>query len=372
MAIPIEVVPYNPAWPQLFAEERKRLLNALGLARKGGVVYGLKHIGSTSVPGLAAKPCIDIAISVYPFPLSEALTQTIEALDYEYRGENGIGGRQYFQRGPHDFHLHVFEAGDWRFDDHVVFRNYLRANHEAMRRYQNLKQELAVQFRHDREAYTDGKAPLVTQLLQEAHAWHVEETGWRPAELVVKEFKPLAVPWWISSGWALDLHIGQPQRLHQDFDVVIWREDQQAVLEHLEAQGWELNVPMKGVYHRWVKGEFFQISQADQVHCYKEGTPFDFLDILFSERDGSQWVWRRDQRIKMPIEEVGLNSFSGIPYLNPAIALLFKSKVQGKEPRTKDQKDFERTLPYLSPEQRNWMRDALATWAPEHPWRQIL
>ena len=372
MAIPIEVVPYNPAWPQFFAVEHERLLQTLGWYRQGGVVFGIEHIGSTSVPGLAAKPCIDIAIAVVPFPLNKTLVMAIEALEYQYRGENGIAGRQYFQRGPHDFHLHVFEAGDWRFDNHVVFRNYLRANDGALHRYQSHKQNLAAQHRDNREAYIDGKAPLITQLLQEAHTWHVEKTGWKPVELVAKELESLTVPWWVSSGWALDLHIGQPQRLHQDFDVVIWREDQQAVLGHLEKQSWELNVPINGKYHGWVKGEYFQLSQTTQVHCYQEGTPFDFLDILFSERQGNQWVWRRDQRIRMLTEQIGLNSQSGIPYLNPAIVLLFKSKFQGKEPRAKDQQDIERTLPYLSQEQKGWMRDALATWAPEHPWQSLM
>lgn len=368
MVVPIEVMPYNPAWPQLFAAERQRLLQVFGLYRQGGVAFNLEHIGSTSVPGLAAKPCIDIAISVYPFPLGHKLITALEGLSYEYRGQNGIEGRQYFQLGPHDFHLHVFEAGDWRFEEHVLFRNYLRANGEALHRYQSLKQNLAVRFRNNREAYTDSKAPLITQLLQEAHAWHLKQTGWGPVELVAMELESLAAKWWVSSGWALDLHIGQPQRLHQDFDLMIWREDQQAVLGHLEEQGWELNVPVKGIYRRWIKGEYLELYNATQVHCYKDGTPFDFLDILFSEREGEQWVWRRNRKVSIHISEVGLTSSTGIPYLNPAIVLAFKSGTQGKEPRTKDQQDFEQTLPSLSEEQKSWMRLALQTQAPGHRW----
>jgi GrpB-like predicted nucleotidyltransferase (UPF0157 family) len=135
--------------------ERKRLLKAFGgFATEGGVLYGIEHVGSTSVPGLAAKPCIDITLTLHPFPLTPEQIVAVAALGYEYRSEYGIPRREYFQRGPHRFHLHAFDAGDWRFDDHKVLRDYLRVSPDARARYQALKENLAQRCRDDRVAYT--------------------------------------------------------------------------------------------------------------------------------------------------------------------------------------------------------------------------
>lgn len=173
MTEPIQVVPYDPNWPFKFVSERSRLLEALGgwAWATGGVAVQIEHVGSTSVPGLAAKPCIDIALGAHPFPLEEGYIRALEGLGYEYKGENNIPGRQYFRRGPHQVHLHVFQAGSGAIADLVAFRDYLRARAAARERYQVLKYELAREFRDDRTAYTDGKASLVRELLQEAYAW---------------------------------------------------------------------------------------------------------------------------------------------------------------------------------------------------------
>ena len=371
--IPIEVVSYDPSWPAKFAAEKPKLLQALGgwVTDLGAVyAFALEHIGSTSIPGLWAKPCIDIAIGVHPFPLGQEQIQALEGLGYTYRGENGIPGREYFQRGSHDFHLHIFAAGDWRLDDHRVFRDYLKANPGARQRYQTLKLDLAQQFRHDRVAYTLGKAELVRQLLQEGHAWHVQKTAWSPLEFVQAELEGLGIPWMVSSGWALDLHVGKPQRLHQDFDVLVWREDQQAILGHLRARGWRLSVPVEGRYRPQVEGEYLELPSV-QVHCYRDDMEFDMLDILFAEREGSEWVWRRNREVRMPVEQVALGQ-NVIRYLNPAIVLLFKSRSGSQYPRDKDSSDFERAWPYLSLEQRQWLRESLIKHQPEHPWLERL
>jgi GrpB-like predicted nucleotidyltransferase (UPF0157 family) len=140
----ISLVPHDPTWSQQFETESQKILGALGgWAWEGGVVYLLEHVGSTSIPGIMAKPCIDMALGVYPFPLEASAMQALETLGYTYRGENGIAGRQYFQRGPHDFHLHVYEAGGDLVTNHVLFRGYLRANHEARKSYEQMKLELA-------------------------------------------------------------------------------------------------------------------------------------------------------------------------------------------------------------------------------------
>jgi GrpB-like predicted nucleotidyltransferase (UPF0157 family) len=163
---PIEVVDYDPAWPQWFEQERDRLRQVLGTQ-----AVSIDHIGSTAVPGLAAKPVLDILVAAEPFPLPAAMIAAIEALGYEYRGENGIPGRQYFRTRPHARHLHVFAPGSEAAQQHLLFRDYLRTHPEAVRDYASLKRRLMTEHRLDREAYTDGKADLVRCILERARAW---------------------------------------------------------------------------------------------------------------------------------------------------------------------------------------------------------
>lgn len=161
---PIEVVEYDPAWPRRFEEERDRLLQLLDVQ---GVC--IEHIGSTAVPGLAAKPVIDILVIIERFPLPPAVVSAVESLDYEYKGEYGIAGRQYFRTRPHARHLHVFAPGSAEATQHLLFRDYLRAHLEAAREYAALKRRLAEEHRLNREAYTEGKADLVRAILEQAH-----------------------------------------------------------------------------------------------------------------------------------------------------------------------------------------------------------
>jgi GrpB-like predicted nucleotidyltransferase (UPF0157 family) len=102
------VAPYSVEWQRLFAEERSRLLAAVG-----AYVQDVQHVGSTSIPGMAAKPIIDIGIAVRNFEEASVCVGPIEHLGYEYRGENGIPRRRYFERGnPRSYHLHMNEMGE--------------------------------------------------------------------------------------------------------------------------------------------------------------------------------------------------------------------------------------------------------------------
>lgn len=163
---PIEVVDYDPAWPLWFEQERDRLRQVLGQQ-----AVSIDHIGSTAVPGLAAKPILDILVIAEPFPLVPASVAAIEALGHEYRGENGIPGRQYFRTRPHARHLHVFAPGSEAARQHLILRDYLRTHPEAVRDYAALKLRLATEHRLDREAYTDGKSDLVRSILEKARDW---------------------------------------------------------------------------------------------------------------------------------------------------------------------------------------------------------
>lgn len=164
---PVTVVPYDPAWPEQFRLERARILEAVFPFT--GPMF-VEHVGSTSVPGLSAKPVIDIVISAEGFPLSDEAIRSLGALGYDYRGEAGIPGREYFRTNPRGRHLHVVGLGSEFFVSQLLFRGFLRSHPEAARRYENLKYQLAERFRHAREAYTDAKGPLIEELLLEARS----------------------------------------------------------------------------------------------------------------------------------------------------------------------------------------------------------
>jgi GrpB-like predicted nucleotidyltransferase (UPF0157 family) len=366
----VTLVTPDPAWSQQFEGEAQKILRALGgWAWEGGQVYLLEHVGSTSVPGLLAKPCIDIVIGVYPFPLGQPFLEALGSLGYSYKGENGIEGRHYFQLGPHDVHIHMYEIGHGDIGELLLFRNYLRDSEEARHRYETLKQRLA-QHSETRVAYTDGKAPLIQTLLQEAQMWYSAAVGFQPVDFLVNELEGVGVPWCVASGWSLDLVLNKVTRFHDDIDVCIWRSDQQRFLSHLKARGWKLHVPVDGKYRPWQDGEFLELPMT-QIHARRGDMPFELLDILLMESNSNDWIYRRDPKVTMPKEQVMVR-VQDIYVLHPAITLLFKSRTSDKDPRAKDQKDFEAVLPALTSGQKDWLDEAFETWMPEHPWRKVL
>lgn len=160
----VEVHPYSAEWPLLFEAEASRIRSAIGAD-----ILDIQHIGSTSVPGLAAKPIIDIGIAVRDFEEAACCVEPLVALGYRYRGELGIPRRHYFQRGePRMYQVHMNErtSADWR--QTMAFRDYLRAHPEAAAEYAELKMHLALQFPTDLPAYSAGKDAFIKQLLHQA------------------------------------------------------------------------------------------------------------------------------------------------------------------------------------------------------------
>ena len=158
------VADYDPEWPARFAEERARLTAALD-----GVPAAIEHVGSTAVPGLAAKPVIDVAVGRPPESDLEPYVRAFTGLGYEYKGENGIPGRHFFGLGqPRTHHLHLVEFGGELWRAHLAFRDHLRRHPERAAAYAALKRDLATRFPDDRVAYTDAKAPFITEILREA------------------------------------------------------------------------------------------------------------------------------------------------------------------------------------------------------------
>ena len=158
--------PYDGRWAELFELERGRLQGVLG-----NDVLAIEHIGSTSVPGLIAKPILDIGVAVADFEAAFALVPRLEELGYTFRGEQGIPRRHYFVRGSDQnrtHHLHLLEQSNPEWRDLLGFRDRLRAQPETVRAYEALKKQLAEQHPNDRVAYTDGKYEFIRAVLGRA------------------------------------------------------------------------------------------------------------------------------------------------------------------------------------------------------------
>jgi GrpB-like predicted nucleotidyltransferase (UPF0157 family) len=170
------VVPYDPEWPVLFARLGTELRGALG-----DVALRIDHIGSTSVPGLAAKPVVDVQISVASFEPLDAFRLPLEGLGFVFRANNPDRGRRYFREPPgtRRTHIHVFRAGSWSEQIGLLFRDYVRAHDEDARRYAELKCRLAAQYQDDRRGYTNAKSPFIWEIMSKAHRWN-HEIGWQP------------------------------------------------------------------------------------------------------------------------------------------------------------------------------------------------
>jgi GrpB-like predicted nucleotidyltransferase (UPF0157 family) len=174
---PIEVAAYDPAWPARFAELGRELRAGLG-----PVALRIDHIGSTSVPGLAAKPIIDIQVSVADFEPLAAYRLPLERLGYGYRADNPERTKRYFREPPgrRRTHVHVRRAGSFSEQWALLFRDYLRAHAEVAAEYAAVKQRLAVRFRDDRRAYVDAKGPVLWEIIRKADEW-AQAQGWLPA-----------------------------------------------------------------------------------------------------------------------------------------------------------------------------------------------
>lgn len=154
----IKVVPYKTEWQNQY-EIEKRLLEAIF----GAEILSIHHIGSTSVPGLAAKPIIDILVEVKQISLIHTYNNEMVKMGYECKGENGIEGRRYFQKGGEDrtHHVHMYEQGHPEIGRHLRFRDYLRKHADVAWQYARLKQELAKKYQFNPEAYVERKTSFI-------------------------------------------------------------------------------------------------------------------------------------------------------------------------------------------------------------------
>ena len=175
MAQHVKVTTYNPVWPQMYEEEKNLIMQVLGPQ-----MASIYHIGSTSVPGLAAKPIIDIMPVVRDISRVDQLQSQFEAIGYEYLGEFGIPGRRYLRKGGDErtHQIHIFEAGNQKdVLRHLAVRDYLRLHREDCEAYRKLKSGLAAAYPEDIAAYCDGKDAFVKKLEEKAVAWYLRICG---------------------------------------------------------------------------------------------------------------------------------------------------------------------------------------------------
>lgn len=169
----IRVVPYDPGWPERFRTERDRIAAALSdTARR------IDHVGSTSVPGLAAKAVIDIDVSVPDVADEAAYLPQLELAGYVLRVREP--GHRMMRSGRLDVHVHICAAGSEWERRHLLFRDLLRRNAADRDAYGALKRRLAQRDWADMNAYADAKGSLIAEIMARADAW-ARTNGWQPA-----------------------------------------------------------------------------------------------------------------------------------------------------------------------------------------------
>jgi GrpB-like predicted nucleotidyltransferase (UPF0157 family) len=175
---PIVVCDYNAAWPVEFEEERVRVADALG-----SVALSIEHVGSTAVPGLAAKPIIDLLVTVDDLDRSRrTCIERLRALGYTYlqEYEAWLPGEMLFRKalaGPWTHHLHVMEPDSARWEELVLVRDYLRLHPEYAKAYGALKRALALVFEDDIAGYRGAKQPFLQAILARARAERPQTGG---------------------------------------------------------------------------------------------------------------------------------------------------------------------------------------------------
>ncbi len=173
---PVWVSPYDPAWPELFKRQAADIRATLG-----PTAVRIDHIGSTAVPGLLAKPVIDIQISVSDLEPVDCYRLPLEGLGLVFRSDNLDRAKRYFRESPGQrrTHIHVRRAGSFGEQFALLFRDFLRVHHEIAGQYGELKLELAAHYHRveDRHAYTAAKSPCIWSVMAQADAW-AQQIGW--------------------------------------------------------------------------------------------------------------------------------------------------------------------------------------------------
>jgi hypothetical protein len=190
------------------------------------------------------------------------------------------------------------------------------------------------------------------------------EHRWEPLGLeeVKRLLGPVAAPWWIAGGHALDMFLGHETRQHRDIDVAILRRDQKAFLDALRK--WDVRIAHGGELIPLRPGEV--ITRPEHHQLWARETPEGpwRLELLLEESDGKRWSYRRNDRVGLNVADLGRRDAYGVQFIRPEVMLLYKSK----SPRPVDETDFLYALPRLDVAQRGWLAGALFMVDAKHRW----
>jgi GrpB-like predicted nucleotidyltransferase (UPF0157 family) len=374
---PVRLERVGVDWAERYRAWAPRIGRALVDAFDGGVLLDLEHVGSTAVPGLLAKPTLDVLARVHPWPLPDERARALVALGFVDHGEHGLPGRRYFTYGGHEVHLHVvgLEGDHWL--RHLALRDLLRADPDARGRYERAKRE-ALAAAADatsaaRAAYQEAKGTTVAALERAALARRVREVGFGPLLHVAAWLAGAPRRWAFAGGWALDACAGAPTRDHDDVDVAVDQRAASEVLDRLQASGVEAAWVVAGpagvaAYRRRALGEA-PPEGVQQAHARRGGR---WVDVVLEPWSAATWRYRRAPEIELPLARaVRRVDAAGVavPILAPAAVLLFKATTGGRaRPRPKDDVDLQRMRSLLTTADVAWLRYALDATVPGHPW----
>lgn len=169
MSPQIVIADYSPQWPILYEKEKAEILGAIG-----DKIAAIEHIGSTAVPGLGAKPIIDIMVALHQLVDAQECISPLREIGYEYvpEYEDTMPERRYFRKGPPESHRHLHMAeltsDFWR--RNLLFRDFLRTHTNVARQYYELKKDLAAKYGADRDGYTEAKTEFIESVVARARA----------------------------------------------------------------------------------------------------------------------------------------------------------------------------------------------------------
>jgi len=331
-----------------FKNERARLIAALGLLQDGGSIEDVRFKPPLTIaPG--SRP--EIGFAAWPFPLEAPQAGVLTSLGYRPQ-ESGNQRVERFTHGSHPWSLCVLEAGSMEWTEYRTLSAYLLSS-----------------AYHPRDTIAISAGALRDELAAKSSEWWIETRSYEEIHDVVKDFRAFHHPWWVASGWAVDLFLGKVTRLHGDADIAFPRTVQLELQSSLIAKGWTLLAPNDGKLEPWMLGEALELPRH-QAHAYRpDGS---FVDLLFSEVSDGLWRFRRNLSIVRTMDRAVMVSADGIPYLAPEIVLLFKSRNHAEDKRLKDREDFEKVAPLLEPERRTWLQWAITVLDLEHPWLERL
>jgi GrpB-like predicted nucleotidyltransferase (UPF0157 family) len=165
----VVIVEYTPEWVMLYEKEKELIQKVIG-----HIAMAIEHIGSTAVPGLGAKPTIDIMVGLHRLAYAEKCIEPLGSIGYEYQPEHeaSMPERRFFRKGQppkeQHYHLHMVEKRSDFWKQHLLFRDYLRTHPETVQQYYKLKRELASKYGSNREGYTEAKTSFIESIIAKA------------------------------------------------------------------------------------------------------------------------------------------------------------------------------------------------------------